>query len=274
LAGAARALEPNTLSNIDEQPSGKLDLVHEGVVRFLRGLAEALRKRYNSFSPNAYCARQSRAEDVMTVMMTTWSRVEVAERMTAAEYWKVAPDEQKAELINGVLVMAPPPLHIHEKLYAFLFRLFGDYAEEHDLGEVHGSRTGVELASDQVYEPDLLFIAKDRLDIIQRHGVVGAPDLVIEILSASTAAYDRGDKLRTYERAGVRELWLVDPYGPAGTEFYQLADGRFLPIAPNAQGRLHSVALAGFWIDVTWLWPADRFITVRQALALIEAPSA
>jgi Uma2 family endonuclease len=266
LAGAARALESNTLSNIDEEPCV--------VVRFLRGLAEALRKRYNSFSPKAYCARQSRAEDVMTVMMTTWSRVEVAERMTAAEFWEVAPDDRKAELINGVLVMAPAPLDIHEKLQLFLLTLIRTYAEEHDLGEVRGSRTGVELTIDEVYQPDILFITQDQLSVIQRHGVVGAPDLVIEILSASTAAYDRGDKLRTYERAGVRELWLIDPYGPAGTEFYQLADGRFLPIAPNAQGRLHSVTLAGFWIDVTWLWPADRFITVRQALALIEAPSA
>jgi Uma2 family endonuclease len=206
--------------------------------------------------------------------VTTWSRVEVAERMTAAEFWCEAPDDHKAELINGVMVMAPPPLYIHEKLYAFLFRLLGDYVEEHDLGEVHGSRTGVELAPDQVYEPDILFIAQDRLGIVQRHGVVGAPDLVIEILSASTAAYDRGEKLRAYERAGVRELWLIDPYGPAGTEFYQLVEDRFLPVVPDVQGRLRSAALSGFWIDATWLWPAGRFITVRQALARIEASPA
>jgi Uma2 family endonuclease len=183
----------------------------------------------------------------------------------------LAPDDHKAELISGVMVMAPPPLDIHEKLFAFLFRLLGGYVEEHDLGEVRGSRTGVELAPDQVYEPDILFVARERLGVIQRHGLVGAPDLVIEILSASTAAYDRGDKLRTYERAGVRELWLIDPYGPAGTEFYQLAEERYLPVAPDAQGILRSAALPGFWIDVIWLWPAERFITVRQALAVIEA---
>lgn len=205
------------------------------------------------------------------VAMTTWSRVEVAERMTAAEFWQAAPDDRKAELINGVMVMAPPPLDIHEKLFGFLFSLLRDYAEEHDLGEVRGSRTGVELAVDEVYQPDVLFVAREQLGIIQRHGLVGAPDLVIEILSASTAAYDRGDKLRTYERAGVRELWLIDPYGPAGTEFYQLAEGRYLPVVPDAQGILRSTALPSFWIDVTWLWPAARFITVRQALAAIEA---
>jgi Uma2 family endonuclease len=204
------------------------------------------------------------------VAMTTWSRVEVAERMTAAEFWDLAPDDRKAELINGVMVMAPAPLDIHEKLQLFLLTLIRTYVEERDLGEVRGSRTGVELATDEVYQPDVLFVARDRLDIIERKGLIGAPDFVIEILSASTAAYDRGDKLRTYERAGVRELWLIDPYGPVGTEFYHLVEQRYTPVLPGAENILRSAALPGFWIDVAWLWPAERFITVRQALARIE----
>ncbi len=209
----------------------------------------------------------------MTIL-TAWSRVEVAERMTAAEFWMDAPDEQKAELINGVMIMAPPPLQIHEELFGFLFSLIRVYSEEHDLGKTHGSRTGVELAPDHVYEPDIVFVARDRLGIIERKGIVGAPDLVIEILSAGTAHHDRGEKMRAYERAGVRELWLIDPYGPAGTEFYLLEAQRFVPIAPDSQGMLRSIAVLGFWINVAWLWPRERFITVRQALAQIEAQSA
>jgi Uma2 family endonuclease len=168
------------------------------------------------------------------------------------------------------MIMAPPPLDIHEKLFVFLFILLRDYVEERNLGEMRGSRTGVELAPDQVYEPDIVFVARDRLEIIGPKGIVGAPDLVIEILSASTAQYDRGDKLRTYERAGVRELWLIDPYGPAGTEFYHL-EQRFVPVAPDPRGVLRSVAVPGFRINAAWLWPKERFITVRQALAQIEA---
>ena len=81
------------------------------------------------------------------------------------------------------------------------------------------------------------------------------------------------DIVGAYERAGVRELWLIDPYGPAGTEFYQLEAQRFVPIAPVSQGMLCSTAVPGFWINVAWLWPRERFITVRQALAQIEAES-
>jgi len=102
--------------------------------------------------------------------------------------------------------------------------------------------------------------------------------LVIEILpstssgrgSAGTVHYDRGSKFKAYERAGVRELWLIDPYGPAGTEFYRLQGKRFVPVMPDSDGILRSTAVPGFWIDVAWLWPGERFIPVRQALARIS----
>jgi Uma2 family endonuclease len=199
------------------------------------------------------------------------TRVEVAERMTSEEFFRYAPEDQKAELIDGVMTVHSPPLVIHEKLFRFLFRLLAAYAEDHDLGEVLGSRTPVELDVDQIYEPDILFVTRERADIVESKGVFGAPDLVIEILSAGTVHYDRGSKFKAYERAGVRELWLIDPYGPAGTEFYQLQGQRFVPVMPDRDGILRSAAASGFWIDVAWLWPGERFIPVRQALARISA---
>jgi Uma2 family endonuclease len=203
--------------------------------------------------------------------MNVLTRVEVAERMTSEEFFRYAPEDQKAELIDGVMILHSPPLDIHEKLFGFLFRLLAGYVEEQDLGEVRGSRTPVELEEDQTYEPDILFVAMERADIVETKGVFGAPDLVIEILSAGTVHYDRGSKFKAYERAGVRELWLIDPYGPAGTEFYQLQDKRFVPVMPDSDDILRSVAVPGFWIDVAWLWPGERFLSVRQALARISA---
>ncbi len=210
--------------------------------------------------------------------MTVLTRVEVAERMTSEEFFRYAPEDQKAELIDGVVIVHSPAFTIHERLFGFLFRLLAAYVEEHDLGEVLGSRTAVELEVEQTYEPDILFVARERTGMMESKGVFGAPDLVIEILSASTAFYDRGPKFRAYERAGVCELWLIDPYGPAGTEFYQLqpvparpGGTRFVPVMPDAEGILRSVAVPGFWIDVAWLWPGERFIPVRQALAQIAS---
>lgn len=199
-------------------------------------------------------------------MIKTLSRVEVVERITSKEFFRRAPDDRKAELIDGVIIVTPPPLDIHERLQIFLLRLLGEFVEFFALGEVRGSRTAVELADDQTYEPDILFVARERVEIIKDEGIFGAPDLVIEILSASTASYDRGVKFRAYERAGVRELWLVDPYGPAGTEFYQLQGKTLKPVMPDAEGMIHSIALPGFKLRVNWLWPAEKFISVREAL--------
>lgn len=200
-------------------------------------------------------------------MLAQPSRVEIADRMTADEFFRYAPDTEKAELIDGVLLVFPPPSDSHEKEQGFLFTLIRIYVEMFDLGEVRGSRTAVRLADDQVYEPDVLFVSQARADLVTERGVMGAPDLVVEILSASTAAHDRGAKFHGYDRAGMRELWLIDPYGPAGTEFYQRAGDRLQPVMPDADGWLASVALPDFRLQTKWLWPQQKFIPIREALA-------
>lgn len=209
-------------------------------------------------------------------MQRAYSRddeMEIVGPRTAEEYFAEAAlalekprDARKAELIDGVLILFPSPLDVHERLYVFLLRLIGEYAERLDLGEVRGSRSAVKLAEDQVYQPDVLFVSRDRLSLFQRQGVFGPPDLVVEILSRSTAGYDRGAKLRTYDRTGVREVWLVDPAGPQGTEILQRQGLRLQPVNPGPDGVVESLALPGFRLRLDWLWPEGRFISVREAL--------
>lgn len=200
-------------------------------------------------------------------MIHELSRVEVAERMTAADFFKRAPEDRKAELIDGVMIVPSPPSVRHEKLQVFLLHLIREFVEQHDLGEVLGSRTAVQLADDQAPEPDIMFVSKEQANIIADSGVFGAPDLIVEVLSASTATYDRGPKFRAYEKPGVREVWLIDPYGPAGTEFFQRRGSILHPLMPDAGGILHSLALPGFKLHTAWLWPAEKFIPVRDAVA-------
>lgn len=188
--------------------------------------------------------------------------------MTAARFFREAP-ETKADLIDGVLLFHTSAFDVHENLFGFLLALLWGFVEDNHLGFVRGSCTAVELNDDQVYEPDILFVQQARREIIGRKGVVGAPDLVVEILSASTAANDRGVKLEQYERAGVREYWVIDPYGPAGTIFYTLSDGAFVPLVSDDQGRIASTVLADFWLDPAWFWPQQEFLTVRQAMNFI-----
>jgi Uma2 family endonuclease len=203
--------------------------------------------------------------------MTNYSRVEIAERMTAEEFMRDAPEDRKAELIDGVLVMPSPTSTTHEDLQVLLLTLLCAYVALHDLGRVLGSRSAVVLAPDQAPEPDILFVRKERESIVQEKGIFGAPDFVIELLSASTVRNDRGPKFRAYERAGVTELWLIDPYGPEGTQFFQLRDGRFVEIQADENGILRSTAVPGYWIDLRWLWSKDQSLTMRQALAALMA---
>ncbi len=185
-------------------------------------------------------------------------RVETMEsqRLTHADFMRLAPEDQKAELIEGEMIVMPPPFFVHERLQVFLVSILSLFAGRFGLGQVLGSRTAVFISETDTYEPDILFVAKAREHIISERKLLEAPDLVVEILSASTARYDRGPKLAGYSAAGVQELWLIDPYGPAGTQFFQRQPDGLVEVAP-LDGVMRSVALPGFDLQVAWLWPDE-----------------
>ena len=150
-------------------------------------------------------------------MVRAISRVEVEERTAHEDLLRFGPGEEDSQ-VGGVIVASPPPLDIHERVVIFLLRLITEYVELKDMGEVRGSRTAVVLDDEHVFEPDLLFVAHERTGIIGDKGIFGAPNFVVEIISAGTAAYDRRAQFRAYDRPGVRELWRVGPHVPARTE--------------------------------------------------------
>jgi Uma2 family endonuclease len=195
-----------------------------------------------------------------TLPNPTVRRVENMEtaRLTHEDFMRLAPEGQKAELIEAEMVFMPPAFYAHERLQSFLFTVLGFFVSRFDLGQLLGSRTAVYLSETETYEPDILFVSHKRAHIITEQKLVEAPDLVVEILSASTARYDRGAKLENYAKAGVRELWLIDPYGPAGTQFFQRPVDRLVEVAP-AEGVLHSIVLPDFHLKVDWLWPDTQW---------------
>ena len=134
--------------------------------------------------------------------------------MTADEYF-YDPDEtnRKRELACGILREPPAPFYSHQRLSLRVARLIADHVEPRQLGEVVTAPIDVVLDYDRalIVQPDVLFIAADRLSIVNRQ-VWGAPDLAVEILSSATAAYERVDKYGWYREYGVREYWIVDPF--------------------------------------------------------------
>ena len=116
------------------------------------------------------------------------------------------------QVIEGNLVMSPSPtLHFIKKLFLKIASLINQFLETNPIGEVFAAPLDVFLDDINIYQPDVIFISKRRLDIITEKGIEGAPDLAIEILSPSTARLDKGIKRKQFARHGVKELWLVDP---------------------------------------------------------------
>ena len=107
--------------------------------------------------------------------------------------------------------MSPSPLRYHQVISRNLVLMIGSYLEKSSIGEIYFAPFDVCLSEVNVYQPDLVFISNQNRSILTEQGAEGAPDLVVEILSPSTARYDKGSKRKIYARTGVKELWVVDP---------------------------------------------------------------
>ena len=185
---------------------------------------------------------------------TPAARLEDLDRLTDDEFMEIASDKPKAELIDGVMIMNSPATLLHENQQAFLLTVLRLYAEARQLGTVVGPNAPVRVAPGQIYSPDIMFIAAERRQIITDKEVRGMPDFIAEFLSASTARYDRGRKREVYEQAGLRELWLIDPYGPVGSRFYQRRRDQLIEI-DALDDQVHSLTIPGFYLRRRWLWP-------------------
>ncbi|MBI4574925.1 MAG: Uma2 family endonuclease [Planctomycetes bacterium] len=132
-------------------------------------------------------------------------------------------DGKRYELLAGDLFVTPSPFYEHQKCIGNLYAVLHAHVRHHRLGEVFTAPFDVVFTEQDVTQPDLLYIAKERLGIIR--GVVrGAPDLCVEVLSESTEDRDRTVKRRLYAREGVRHYWLVDPAGRTLTELVRLGN--------------------------------------------------
>jgi len=142
------------------------------------------------------------------------------------------PDETRYELIDGeAFLMSPAPLVEHQEVagevyYQLRNQLDGQPCRPYIAPvDVRLPRKDeADAAIDTVVQPDILVVCDPRK--IDRRGVRGAPDWVLEVLSPSTAAHDQIAKRRTYERAGVREYWLVHP-GDRTLTVYLLDNGQY-----------------------------------------------
>jgi Uma2 family endonuclease len=156
---------------------------------------------------------------------------------TYADYCVLPQDYHRHEIIEGDHVVTPSPTSKHQRVTANLQFFLDSYIRSNDLGVLLSAPLDVLFAPTSVVQPDLIFIRKDRKHIITKANIQGAPDLLVEILSPSTAAIDRGGKMELYAKYGVPHYWILDS-GRMTLEMYELKDQEYRLVAqfgPNAK---------------------------------------
>ena len=111
----------------------------------------------------------------------------------------------------------------------------------------------VVLSQVDVVQPDLVFVSNDRLHLVTETSIQGAPDLVVEILSPSTARLDRGRKMDAYARFGVREYWIADTDART-LEIYRLEGQNFRLTSTSEATALSSAVFPDLTFDLQSLW--------------------
>ncbi len=170
---------------------------------------------------------------------------------TYEDYARLPDDGWRYEVIEGRLYMSPPPRERHQRASSELHFALMSFVKERGLGRIYAAPFEVLMPGATPVQPDLVFIAADRLEeVVTPDGVRGVPDLIVEILSPGTWLTDRRDKFELYQTAGVREYWIVDTEAQT-IEVFNLQEGAYKLLSRwEASEMAHSEVLAGFEVAV------------------------
>lgn len=133
-------------------------------------------------------------------------------------------DGNRYELAGGKLELMSGPSTLHQSVSFELQRKIADTCANDAL--IFYASIDVILSPQEVRQPDLVVIKRTRMHLLSKRGIEGPPDIVVEILSPSTAKRDKISKMKIYADHGIPEYWIVEPAGET-LELYSLVDGSF-----------------------------------------------
>ena len=143
------------------------------------------------------------------------------------DYLRLPDDGRSYEIIEGVLYVANASSYAHQLAVYKLARHLGDYVDTWKLGVVLGAPFEVHLSDlSRPVQPDVLFLSNEQMPEGNAQIFIGAPTLIVEVISLSSIRLDRNVKFDLYEATGVSEFWLVDPK-TRSIEIYTLSNGEY-----------------------------------------------
>jgi Uma2 family endonuclease len=183
--------------------------------------------------------------------MTLLEEAKEERKITVQELFEMELEERYFyELVNGYIIKKRTPSPFHQQIVTELTSSINAYTKEKQLGDCYVSPIDVFFDKYNNTQPDVLFIKKDRLFIVTHDGIMGHPDLIVEVLSPSTYRNDRTSKKDLYCQFGVPEYWIVDPKNQA-IEVYSLENDDYTMSSFAIEtGEIESKVLEGFKMDI------------------------
>ncbi len=193
----------------------------------------------------------------------TSPKTKPATKLTGADYMRLTPPSHRGvryQLIEGELVKMADPNDPHQVFIGDLYIEAMFQVRALGIGETRISPYDAAIDEHNTFQPDMLFVSNERRHIFDGHGVTGAPDLVVEVLSESTRQRDLNVKLPVYARNGVREMLAVDVNAESIAKY--IGDGQSMTLARvyGPDDVLTSDAMPGVAIDL-----APIFARLRSA---------
>ncbi len=173
--------------------------------------------------------------------------MQVKTKLTAEEFFKLYPEESRIELIEGEVYEMPAPSFLHQEV---LFRLaikVRNFCEHKQVGIVVIAPIDVVFSRDTVLQPDIVYVS-DLSKVKDR--IYGVPDLVVEVASPSTLKRDITDKMKIYEKYGVKEYWVVFPSEKTILVYQLTENGYELFSSAIEKGKVRSKILEGFEVNL------------------------
>jgi len=163
-------------------------------------------------------------------------------------------EDTRAEWVDGQIIMTSPAGDNHQMVRDFLILVMKPFVETHGLGWIRGGFLMKTEVRPSGREPDIVFVAEERRNVVTPTYLDGPADLVVEIISPDSIERDRGEKFVEYEAAGIPEYWLLDPLRQEALFYWRGEDNLYHAAPIDPEGIYRSQALPGFWLDVDWLW--------------------
>jgi Uma2 family endonuclease len=181
-------------------------------------------------------------------------------RMSFEEFQRWYDAGHRGEWVNGEVIPLMPPDERHQDIVLLLGFVLSKFARLRGLGKVIITPFEMRLHGGRSYrEPDIAFVTEANRNLRDGRRIDGPADLVVEVVSPSSVAQDRRNKMSDYAAAGVIEYWIVDPR-PNRTPFEAFSlheDGYYQPIVARPDGLIASTVLAGFLVDPAWFGQSD-----------------